>query len=71
MEQDEFVYEYQMGKEIFRFEAHGDGEANKYRQYAVLHFKEKLGSTFSEGALVGPRRIDMNAEAESHSHSPN
>ena len=59
MEQDEFIYEYQMGDEIFRFEAHGPKEAQDYRPYVVLHFREKLGAKFSEANLYGTRLIKV------------
>lgn len=59
MEQDEHVYEYEMRGEIFRFEALGEKEAKDYRPYVLLHFKEKLGSRFSEAELFGPRLIKI------------
>ena len=54
MEQDEALYEYKMGSEVYRFEAHSHGEAVKLRTYAIQYFSEKLGSLFSEEALIGP-----------------
>jgi hypothetical protein len=57
MEQDEYVYEYRMGNEVFRFEAHGPKEAHDYRPYVLLHFRELLGSNFSEDTLKGPVRV--------------
>ena len=57
MEQDEVVYQYLMGPEVFRFEAHSDDEAKKYREYAMIHFQEKLGGLFQIDAIRGPERV--------------
>ncbi len=57
MEQDEVLYEYKMAHEVYRFEAHSHEEAEKVRQYAILHFAEKLGRAFDEEALIGPERV--------------
>ncbi len=54
MEQNEVLYEYKMGSEVFRFEAPSHEEAEMSRSYALLHFAEKLGTLFSEEALQGP-----------------
>lgn len=54
MEQDEILYEFKMGSEVYRFEAHSHEEAERNRPYAIMFFAEKLGNLFSEEALVGP-----------------
>ncbi len=57
MEQDEALYEYKLGSETFRFEAHSMEEAIKTRTYAILHFADRLGRLFDETAIVGPDRV--------------
>lgn len=57
MEQDEVLYEYKMAHEVYRFEAHSLEEAERVREYAILHFAEKLGRIFDEEALIGPERV--------------
>ena len=54
MEQDEHIYEYRMGSEVFRFEARWHGDAETLRGAALQYFAEHLGTLFSESALVGP-----------------
>ena len=58
MEQNEVPYEYKMAHEVYRFEAPSQDEAENFRQYAILHFAEKLGRAFDEAALVGPERVN-------------
>ncbi|MBC7384883.1 MAG: hypothetical protein H7301_01825 [Cryobacterium sp.] len=57
MEQDEVVYQYLMGSEVYRFESPSDHEAHHHREYALLHFQEKLGPLFDLSALRGPERV--------------
>ena len=57
MEQDEVVYQFIMGSEVYRFESHSDEEAKKHREYALIHFEEKLGHLFNFEALRGPERV--------------
>jgi hypothetical protein len=59
MEQDEKMYEYRMGHEVFRFEAQGHKAAVDYRPYVLLHFRELMGSAFSEDALKGPIPVKL------------
>ncbi len=59
MEQDENVYEYLMGPEVFRFECRSEEEAEKFREYALMHFQEKLGALFAIDALRGPKKAGM------------
>jgi hypothetical protein len=61
MEQDEALYEYKMGSEVYRFEAHSHGEAEKMRTYALQYFSEKLGPLFSTEALLGPELAPLPA----------
>jgi hypothetical protein len=54
MEQDERMYEYKMGSEVFRFEARTHAEAEEMRGEAIQYFAERAGTLFEEEAIVGP-----------------
>ena len=54
MEQDERLYEYKMGSEVYRFEARSHSEAEVLRGSALQYFAEHLGTLFAEEALIGP-----------------
>lgn len=54
MEQDERLYEYTMGSEVYRFDARSHAEAEALRGIALQYFAEHLGGLFDEDALVGP-----------------
>jgi hypothetical protein len=62
MEQDEKLYEYRMGSEVFRFEAGSHEEAERFSPYALIHFAEKLGTLFAPEAMRGPDFVDFEAE---------
>lgn len=59
MEQDERLYEYKMGSEVYRFEARTHAEAEAYRGIAIQFFAERLATLFSEEALIGPEVVDL------------
>lgn len=60
MEQNEALYEYKMGSEVYRFEAPSRAHAEKMRGSAIQYFAEKtLISHFAESALVGPDLVQM------------
>jgi hypothetical protein len=59
MEQDERLYEYKMGSEVYRFEARNHAEALELRGSAIQYFAEHLATLFSEDALVGPELAEM------------
>lgn len=63
MEQLNYVYEFRMKDQTFRFEAHGDHEAEMNREFAILTFREKLGTQYDEKALEGPRQVDITPHA--------
>ncbi|MBL7714694.1 MAG: hypothetical protein JNL01_04445 [Bdellovibrionales bacterium] len=54
MEQNDRVYEYRLNNEVFTFEAPSKEEAEKHRQYAILHFKDTLGTEVSPNQVQGP-----------------
>ncbi len=63
MEQDSVVYEFRMGNERYIFEAHSPRDAAKFEKYALLHFRDRLGESFSERALEGPfEQADRNSQ---------
>lgn len=59
MEQDERLYEYTMGSEVYRFEARNHAEAEEMRGSALFFFAERLGTLFSEDAISGPELVPM------------
>jgi hypothetical protein len=59
MEQDELLYEYKMGGEVFRFEARSHAEALLMRGPAIAYFTERARGLFDEDAIVGPDRVEM------------
>ena len=65
MEQDQVIFEFRMGSERFIFEAHNPRDAAKYQKYALLHFRERLGESFSERALEGPFEKEEKREQQS------
>ncbi len=58
MEQDERLYEYRMGSEVFRFEALSHADAELFRGEAVEFFAERAGTLFSDDAIVGPVLVE-------------
>lgn len=58
MEQGCLLYQFAMKGEEFRFEAQNDVEAEMSQKYALLHFKDVLGSHFSEKDLLGPMCVE-------------
>jgi hypothetical protein len=58
MEQDERLYEYKMGSEVYRFEARSHAEAMKMRGDAIEYFAERAGPLYSEAAVVGPEIVE-------------
>lgn len=54
MEQSDRVYEYRLNDQVFTFEAPSKEEAEKHRQYAILHFKDTVGDNFNETHVKGP-----------------
>jgi hypothetical protein len=78
MEQDDCIYEYRLGGEVFRFEAHGKEAAEGWKRYAVLHFQEQLGPRFAEKDILGPvavhlvrDRSGLHTEGTGHLNAPN
>lgn len=59
MEQDERLYEYKMGSEVYRFDARSHAEAELMRGNAIQYFAEHLGVLFDEDALTGPTIVPM------------
>ncbi|MBS1962073.1 MAG: hypothetical protein JST04_07655 [Bdellovibrionales bacterium] len=59
MEQDERLYEYTMGSEVYRFEARNHAEAEEMRGSAMRFFAERLATLFSEDAITGPELVPM------------
>jgi len=59
MEQDERLYEYTMGSEVYRFEARTHSDAEKMRGDAIQYFAERAGSLFSEAAVAGPSLAEI------------